>query len=76
MGLTLPSSSNQSEILELAIAKHARFNKTFNSNFKYTLLYPNSSEMKSTLPESDKPFSLEKYKELGEPYSIISLFVC
>jgi hypothetical protein len=77
MALTIATSSNESTILEGAIAKHARFNKTFNGDLKYTLLYPDGSEVKSTLPESDEPFSLERYKdELGKPYSRITLFIC
>ena len=62
MALTCGASSNQKVILELAIAKHSRFNRAFNSDLKYTLLYPDGSEVKSTLPQSNEAFSLEKYK--------------
>jgi hypothetical protein len=77
MALTIAASSNESTLLEHAIAKHARFNKAFNGDLKYTLLYPDGSEVKSTLPGSNEPFSVERYKdELGKPYSRITLFIC
>ena len=77
MALTCAASSNQNVILELAVAKHSRFNRAFNGDLKYTLLYPDGSEVKYTLPESNEAFSLEKYKnELGKPYSRITFYVC
>ncbi len=77
MALAIAASSNESTLLEHAIAKHARFNKAFNGDLKYTLLYPDGSEVKSTLPGSNEPFSLERYKdELGKPYSRITLLIC
>ena len=77
MALTCGASSNQKVILELAVAKHSRFNRAFNGDLKYTLLYPDGSEVKSTLPQSNEAFSLEKYKnELGKPYSRITFYVC
>ena len=77
MALTIAASSNQAVILEVAVAKHARFNRAFNGDLKYTLLYPDASEEKSTLPQSNEAFSLKKYKnELGKPYSRIAFYVC
>ena len=77
MALTCVASSNQNVILELAVAKHSRFNRELNGDLKYTLLYPDGSEVKSTLLESNEAFSLEKYKnELGKPYSRITFYVC
>ena len=77
MALTCAASSNQNVVLELAVAKHSRFNGELNGDLKYTLLYPDGSEVKSTLLESNEAFSLEKYKnELGKPYSRIKFYVC
>ena len=77
MALTVSSLCNHSTILENAIAKHRRFDKAFNGDLKYTLLYPDASEVKSTLPESDKVLTLQKYKdELGKPFSQITFFLC
>ena len=77
MAITISTSSNHLAILERAIAKHARFNKSFNAHLKYTLLYPDASEVKEFLPDSNEPFVLEKYKdELGKPYSRVTLFIC
>ena len=79
-GRTLPVTTNvtvdASEILQIAIDKHAKHFRQFNTACKYVLLYPDYTIV-NTLPGSLKGFTLEAYKEdLGRTYAKIYLWLC
>ena len=67
------------DLLEKAVEKHSRFHKdVVQSNKKafYQLLYADKNKV-STLPGSDEPFTLKRYKEeIDKPYSRITVYVC
>ena len=67
------------DLLEKAVEKHSRFHKdVVQSNKKafYQLLYADKNKV-STLPGSDEPFTLKRYKEeIDKPYSRITFYVC
>ena len=53
-----------------------RWPRTFRNDKTYKLCFPDGSEV-STLPGTNEPFTLEKYKEdLGKTYARITLFLC
>ena len=67
------------DLLEKAVEKHSRFHKdVVQSNKKafYQLLYADKNKV-STLPGSDEPFTLKRYKEeIDKPYSRITFYLC
>ena len=67
------------DLLEKAVEKHSRFHKdVVQSNKKafYQLLYADKNKV-NTLPGSDEPFTLERYKEeIDKPYSRITFYLC
>ena len=67
------------DLLEKAVEKHSRFHKdVVQSNKKafYQLLYADKNKV-STLPDSDEPFTLKRYKEeIDKPYSRITFYLC
>ena len=67
------------ELLEKAVEKQSRFHKdVVQSNMKafYQLLYADKNKV-NTLPGSDEPFTLKRYKEeIDKPYSRITLYLC
>ena len=67
------------DLLEKAVEKHSRFHKdVVQSNKKafYHLLYTDKNKV-STLPGSDEPFTLKRYKEeIDKPYSRITFYLC
>ena len=79
-GRTLPVATNAavnaSEILQIAIDKHAKHFQQFNTACKYVLLYPDHTIV-NTLPGSlSQRFTLESYKEdLGKTYAKIYLWL-
>ena len=59
-----------------AVNKHANHDQFFNALEKYALLYPDQKVV-ATIPGSDEPFTVEKYKcELSKPYSKVDLYIC
>ncbi len=69
------------ELLHKAVEKHSRFNSNLISNnpSMYKLLYGNIARVQEakTIPGSDEPFSLRRYKEeIGKPYSKITFYIC
>ena len=82
---TLPLNVNDligsKELLDKAVEKHSRFNSNLISNnpSMYRLLYGNIARVQeaNTIPGSEEPFSLRRYKEeIGKPYSKISFYIC
>ena len=82
--LKLSETSSASEMIILAIDKHAPHNQKFCGLEDYALLYPDGKEV-VTLPETPtgtgekkgKQFTLCEYKmELGKPYSQIVFYLC
>ena len=67
------------DLLEKAVEKHSRFHKdVVQSNKKafYQLLYADKNKV-STLPGSDEPFTLKRYKEeIDKPYLRITFYLC
>ena len=75
--LKVSSTSSPEQILNLAIEKHAMFNKHFNRKLKYTLVFKDGREV-ATVPGMDpeEPFTLGEYKEVsGFEYSQITLYL-
>ena len=71
----------QEELLNKAVDKQSRFNSVLISNEPrlYKLLFGNHARVQEvrTIPGSDEPFTLRRYKEeIGKPYSKISFFLC
>jgi hypothetical protein len=69
------------ELLDKAVEKHSCFNSSLISNIPsmYKLLYGNIAQVQEakTIPVSEEPFSLKRYKEeIGKPYSKISFYIC
>jgi hypothetical protein len=69
------------ELLDKAVEKHSCFNSSLISNIPsmYKLLYGNIAQVQAakTIPGSEEPFSLKRYKEeIGKPYSKISFYIC
>ena len=77
--LTVPHSIGADELLEKAVEKHFRFNKdvvTSSNTAFYHLLYGDKN-LVSSLPGSEEPFTLKRYKdEIDKPYSRITLYLC
>ncbi len=77
--LTAATSISYDELLTKAAEKHHRFNKDVVKNEEkkfYCLLYADKTSAES-LPGSDEPFTLQRYKEeIGKPYSKIVLYLC
>ena len=67
------------DLLEKAVEKHSRFHKdVVQSNKKafFQLLYADKNKA-STLPGSDEPFTVKRYKEeRDKPYSRITFYLC
>ena len=74
--VTVPSSASRDDILTKAVTKHANHDKNLiGDDLRYTLLYPDGTEVK-TLPGSSDCFILHKYKdELGKSYSRVTLYI-
>ena len=74
--VTVPSSASRDDILTKAVTKHANHDKNLiRDDLRYTLLYPDGTEVK-TLPGSSDCFILHKYKdEIGKSYSRVTLYI-
>ena len=74
--VTVPSSASRDDILTKAVTKHANHDKNLiRDNLRYTLLYPDGTEVK-TLPGSSDCFVIYKYKdEIGKSYSRVTLYI-
>lgn len=71
----MPKSVGADELLKAAMQKFAAHDRYFNSAALWTLRYPDGSEVCS-LPETDEPFQLAKYKEqLMKDYQKIVLYI-
>ena len=79
-GTTLPlivaPSIGSEELLAKAVKKHTGFNEQLFTQYKvYRLLYADYKEV-TTIPGSEEPFTLSKYKEeIDKPYSRINFFL-
>ena len=72
------NSISSDELLTKAVEKHSRFNQNLVNNIpaNYRLLYPDHKLVRS-IPGSEIPFTLKKYKEeIDKPYSRITFFLC
>ena len=79
-GRTLPlsvdSNIDAEHLLHEAITKHSKHFRTFDSEIKYHMLYPDDTEVRRLRSSPDR-FILQKYKEeLGKPFSKIYLYLC
>ena len=74
--VTVPSSASRDDILTKAVTKHANHDKNLIRDvLRYTLLYPDGTEVK-TLPGSSDCFVIYKYKdEIGKSYSRVTLYI-
>ena len=74
--VTVPFSASRDDILTKAVTKHANHDKNLiRDDLRYTLVYPDGSEVK-TLPGSSDCFILHKYKdEIGKSYSRVTLYI-
>ena len=74
--LTVDSNIDAEHLLHEAITKHSKHFRTFDSEAKYHLLYPDNTEVRRLRSSPDR-FTLQKYKEeLGKPFSKIYLYLC
>ncbi len=75
--LTVTPSIGSQELLTKAVEKHTRFNQNLVDRTKiYRLLYADNKEV-TTIPGTEEPFTLKKYKEeIDKPYSRITFFLC
>ena len=71
--LTVAPTIGSEELLAKAVKKHTRFNEQLFKRYKvYRLLYADYKEV-TTIPGSEEPFTLSKYKEeIDKPYSRIN----
>lgn len=79
--LTVNDLIGKEELLNKAVEKQSRFNSVLISNKPrlYKLLFGNHARVQevTTIPGSDEPFTLRRYKEeIGKPYSKITFFLC
>ena len=76
--VTVPSSASRDDIsvTKAVPIKHANHDKNLiRDDLRYTLLYPDGTEVK-TLPGSSDCFILHKYKdEIGKSYSRVKLYI-
>ena len=75
--LKIRSSATRDDILKAAVEKHTLFNKLFNPNVKYKLVFKDGSDA-SKIPGSDpeESFTLSRYKAVsGFSYGKIKLFL-
>ena len=74
--LTVAPTIGSEELLAKAVKKHTRFNEQLFKRHKvYRLLYADYKEV-TTIPGSEEPFTLSKYKEeIDKPYSRINFFL-
>lgn len=75
--LKIRSNATRDDILKAAVEKHTLFNKLFNSNVKYKLVFRDGSDA-SKIPDSDseESFTLSRYKAVsGFSYGKIKLFL-
>ena len=75
--LTVAPSAGPQQLLTKAIEKHSRFNNNLINRLRsYRLLYADVKEV-TTIPGSQEPFTLQRYKEeIDKPYSRITFFLC
>ena len=77
--LTVPQCIGTDDLLGKAVDKHNRFNNdviTSSNKAFYHLLYGDKNRV-LTLPGSEEPFTLKRYKdEIDKPYSRITLYLC
>jgi hypothetical protein len=75
--LTVAPSIGSKELLTKAVEKHTRFNQNLvDRAIIYRLLYADYEEV-TTIPGTEDPFTLKKYKEeIDKPYTRITFFLC
>ncbi|CAB3990968.1 Hypothetical predicted protein [Paramuricea clavata] len=75
--LTVAPSIGSEELLTKAVEKHTRFNQNLVDRARiYRLLYADYEEV-TTIPGTEDPFTLKKYKEeIDKPYTRITFFLC
>ena len=74
--LTVSENATVSFIVTAAVEKYTAFDKAFDKDREYTLLYPDDAEVVN-VPGTTVLFTLGEYKKaLGKPYTRIVLFIC
>ena len=64
------------ELLRKAVDKHSAYDRKFDPNDGYTIVYPDGSEILTLPGEPNQLLQLDKYKEdIGKPYNRISLYL-
>lgn len=73
--ISVPPSATRDMVLQKAVEKHLKHDRSMVEGIEYTLVYPDGSEVLS-MPGSEEPFVLKKYKdEVGRTYSRITLYL-
>ena len=73
--LKINEQSNAREVVEAALEKRKKHDRTFRKDCEYKLLYPNG-QIVNNLPGIDEPFTLMKYKEdIGKQFARITLYL-
>lgn len=73
--IRVKATSNKSEIIGKAVAKHSRFDQSFDDSVAYTLLYPDFSEA-VFIPGTSDMFTLSAYKEaIGKDYQRLTFYI-
>lgn len=74
--LKIAKDANYDTLLESALKKRADYDKTFDCERAYKLVYPDGQSAQ-TIPGAIELFTLVKYKEgLGKSYGRITLYLC
>ena len=74
--LKIGKESDYDTVLEAALKKCGDYNKTFDCERAYKLVYPDGQSAQ-TIPGSIQRFTLVKYKEgLGKSYERLTLYLC
>ena len=75
--ITVAKTAAHFQVLEKAVAKWAAFDRNFDSEKDYVLLYEDGSSALFMPGEKKEFFELQKYKDaLGKDYKRITLFLC
>ena len=74
--LKIAKDADYKTLLEAALKKRCDYDKTFDSERQYKLVYPDGQSAQ-TIPGCVQAFTLERYKNgLGKSYGRLSLYLC
>lgn len=73
--ITVNSSASKEDIIQKAMAKHTKFDQSFDETVAYVLLYPDFRELRC-IPGTTQSFILSSYKQaLGKDFKRLTFYL-